>query len=76
MSNKMTLIRPTEITASTWHRLVSKAGLKREDWGEGWLALQRVFSGDGFLTESLAIAVLKRVAEGSKALAQMQALVA
>lgn len=71
------LIDPHRLSPRDWSRLASLAGITREDWGEGWLRLDQLFRGDHYLTESLAVAALRRIAEGSLAALKLpQALAA
>ena len=49
-------IRATEMTDKQWNRLVSKTGLKQEDWGEAWLALNSL----GPTDEETAVSLLRR----------------
>lgn len=63
----MKLIDPRKLNEREWNRLASLAGepgkrpgLKREDWGEAWIALQDAArSLGGPIEERLAVSVLR-----------------
>jgi hypothetical protein len=66
-------INPCNLSDREWRRLASIAGLKSEDWGEGWLEMHRVFKGDNYITEREAVAVLRGVARRAAAAIRIQA---
>lgn len=70
-------LRPQRLSPRQWYRLVSMAGLPAEHWGEGWLALERLYrEHDGDLTEDLAVAALRSIADREKAATALRRLTA
>ena len=55
-------MNPRDLTAAQWNRMVSKTGLKMEDWGEAWLKLVDMVTP----TEEDALMVLRHVAQASE----------
>lgn len=63
------MLVPSELTTERWQHLARRAGLGEDDWGEGWLALHDAGEG-GEITEELAVACLREVANRSQVVIQ------
>lgn len=56
------LYTPTKLTTGDCNHLFRKSGLQREQWGEGWLALEAEYRSAGILPEDTAVGILRRIA--------------